>query len=111
VPQWETSLPTIVARRLQFYRPADIPQRSWLGLRQDVVKADDDLARQAAARKLIYVDLVRFFCNAEGCLTRLGPRLDADSITWDYGHLTPIASDYLARNLLAGVVFGEDWKR
>jgi peptidoglycan/LPS O-acetylase OafA/YrhL len=111
VPQWEASLPTIIAKRLQFYRAEDIPQRSRLSLRLDVAKANDELARQVAAQKLVYVDLFGVFCNAEGCLTRLGPRLDADSVTWDYGHLTPLASIYLARNRLAGVVFGEDWKQ
>lgn len=110
VPQWKTYLPTIIAKRLQFYRPEEIPQRSRLGLRQDVAEANDALARQAAGQKFVYVDLFRAFCNTEGCLTRLGPKLDADSVTWDYGHLTPMASTYLARNLLAGVVFGDDWE-
>jgi peptidoglycan/LPS O-acetylase OafA/YrhL len=104
-PQWETALPTIVARRLQFAPPEAIPERSFLGLRQDIVKTNDELLKETANGSFIYVDLIGLFCNSSGCLTRIGNALAEDSVTWDYGHLTPVASTYLARSRLAKVLF------
>ena len=104
-PQWETALPTIIAKRLQYVPPSAIPERSYLGLKQDVIRANDELLKQTASDDFFYVDLIRLFCNPQGCLTRIGNALAEDSVTWDYGHLTPVASAYLGKNLLAKILF------
>ena len=58
------------------------------------------------SESLIFADLINFFCNNEGCLTRVGNDKARDITTWDYGHLTPVASDFLAKNLLVKIVLG-----
>jgi peptidoglycan/LPS O-acetylase OafA/YrhL len=101
VPQWAGSLPKIIMRRLW----DATPERTFVGMDESVIAENQ---RIGAALKSIanarYVDLYKFFCNIEGCLTRVGPDKLADSVTYDYGHLTPLASDYLAKNLLAKLV-------
>lgn len=46
------------------------------------------------------------FCNSEGCLTYIGSDRAEGITSFDVGHLTPIASDYLAKNLLVKLVTG-----
>jgi hypothetical protein len=110
-PQWELALPTIIAKRLQFVPPEAIPERSFLGLRQDIVRANNELRTQTANDNFVYVDLISLFCNSSGCLTRIGNALAEDSVTWDYGHLTPVASAYLGKNLLAKILFEDAGNR
>lgn len=43
-------------------------------------------------------------CNAEGCLTYLGERMEDGLVTFDYGHLTPVASTFVAQHVLAPVI-------
>ena len=54
----------------------------------------------------IFVNLIDFFCNKDGCLTYVGDDKKTGITSFDYGHLTPIASDYLAKNLLVDVITG-----
>jgi len=41
-----------------------------------------------------YISMTNILCNVEGCLTRVGDRAE-DLVTFDYGHLTKNASDYV----------------
>jgi len=45
-----------------------------------------------------YLSARKVFCNADGCLTRIGDD-PANLTTWDYGHLTTVAARYLASRL------------
>jgi hypothetical protein len=100
-PQWDAPLPAIEQRRLW----TENPERTQIGLDPSVMRENDrlreDFARAGDDR---LVDLVGFFCNDRGCLTRVGPDRVSDFVTFDYGHLTPPASRYLARSLLAARV-------
>ncbi len=51
-----------------------------------------------------YVDIISAFCNDNGCLTRIGGDPTNGITTWDYGHLTPVASEYLAKKSLVSVI-------
>jgi hypothetical protein len=51
-----------------------------------------------------FVNLINLFCNEEGCLTFIGEDRKADITSWDYGHLTPVASEYLAEKILVGEI-------
>ncbi len=46
------------------------------------------------------------FCSVDGCLTYLGDDRTTGLTSQDGGHLRPIASDHLARELLARMVTG-----
>jgi len=99
-PHWAPDLPKLVVRKLW----PDTPQRTFVGLDQELVvqdqrlKADVKLTGDAS-----YVSLIDFFCRAEGCLVYLGDnRLNLTS--YDYGHLTPLASELLARERLLPLI-------
>jgi hypothetical protein len=102
-PQWAGSLPKIIMREFWDHTPARILAR----LDESVIAENQRIgANLSLVRNAQYVDLYKFFCDETGCLTRIGDDRLAGSVTFDYGHLTPIASDYLARNLLANLVTG-----
>jgi len=104
VPQWNEDLPKKIIRRLW----KDTPERTYDGIDSVTIAVNSELRKNFVQRDdVVFVDLVNFFCDQNGCLTRIGPDRKLDITTWDYGHLTPLASDFLARNLLAGVVLGK----
>jgi hypothetical protein len=96
-PHWITDLPRIAVRRLW----PNVPNRTYAGIDQDVLSADSRLKKafeQSDGRS--YVSIIDLFCNLEGCLTYIGQDKIRGITTWDYGHLTPAASDFLAKTLL-----------
>ena len=101
VPQWDAPLPKIVLRRLW----DDTPERTLVGLNQAIVWENRKLeAAFAQSANSHFVDLFKFFCDDAGCLTRIDGDRQSGLTSFDFGHLTPATSNYLARNLLAKVV-------
>jgi peptidoglycan/LPS O-acetylase OafA/YrhL len=105
-PRWKADLPKLMLRELW----ESNPERTLIGL--------DDSARVANARlrdrfsrqgAFIFVDVMREFCNESGCLTRIGADRREGITSWDYGHLSPIASDYFAKHRLARTVL--EWTK
>ncbi|MGO9741670.1 MAG: acyltransferase family protein [Roseiarcus sp.] len=100
-PQYCAPLPAIEQRRLWDANP----ERTRDGLVPGIFAENDHLRRDFAdAGDDRLVDLIGFFCNEAGCLTRVGPERLRDFVSFDYGHLTPVASRFLARGLLAARV-------
>lgn len=99
-PHWAPDLPKLVVRKLW----PETPRRTFVGLDQKVVLQDRDLKMEVEQNEDVgYVSLIDFFCNAEGCLVYTGD--DRFNLTsYDYGHLTPGASDLLARERLVPLV-------
>jgi len=54
--------------------------------------------------KSTYVDMINMFCNLTGCLVHLGSEYDFELTSWDYGHLTNSASDYVAKKLIPIII-------
>ena len=104
VPQWDDTMPKIVLRGLDGYSP----ERTRLALNPSIVR---DHARIAGAfagaggvsPNMQFVDLYALLCNPAGCLTRVNDTL-AGLTTFDYGHLTPDASKFVAERLLTPAV-------
>ena len=102
-PQWTQGLPKIIMRRLW----NGTPERTFIDLDEVIVAQDKHLKTNFSKQdQFVYVDLIDFFCNKMGCLTRIGADKKEGITSPDYGHLTPIASEYLAKNLLADIVAG-----
>jgi peptidoglycan/LPS O-acetylase OafA/YrhL len=100
-PQWTSHLPNLILRRLW----PDTPERTRVGVDTPVMAANTQLRQTFTPQDGVYlVDLIGFFCNQAGCLTRIGPDRMTGITSADYGHLTPVASEHLARQLLADVV-------
>ena len=101
---WTSDLPRVIAREM--WNPT--PRRSFIGVNQQVISENKRLqAHFKTNDSVLLVNLIDFFCNAQGCLTYLGNDVAKGEMSWDYGHLTPVASDYLAKNLLAKLIVGE----
>lgn len=98
VPEWNMDLPRIVLRRFW----DNTPQRTFFGIDQDVIEHNRILKEKFnASSTVIFADLLGQFCNTDGCLVYLGNDRMHGLTTADYGHLTPVASDYVASSLLA----------
>ena len=100
-PKWQDDLPKILVRQLW----STMPERTWVGFNRDVLALNQKLKRDfVATPHSSYVDMLDLFCNLEGCLTRIGDDPKMGSTSWDYGHLTEIASEYLAKELLVPII-------
>lgn len=96
-PHWKPDLPKLIARMLW----NNTPQRTWIGIDQDVINLNDQLKSGFKKQTGVsFINLVDFFCNDEGCLTYIGSDKKLGITAFDYGHLTPIASNLLAQELL-----------
>lgn len=95
-PHWNPSLPAVLARKLP-----NVPERTFFGVDRGVLELDDKLKIESGKyRNFEYISLIDFFCNVDGCLTHYSSDVAASVTTWDYGHLAPIASRHLAKEIL-----------
>jgi peptidoglycan/LPS O-acetylase OafA/YrhL len=100
-PHWRSHLPKIILRKLWH----NTPERTWFGADPAVIQSNLALKRQFVATPgAQLVNLIDYFCNQEGCPTRIGPDRKTGISSWDYGHLTPAASGLLAREVLVPLI-------
>lgn len=101
-PHWTDDLPKIVIRRLWDTKP----ERTHIGVNESFVTLNSNLSKALSSDKerITFVDMQKAFCNSHGCLTRIGANFDTNLTSWDYGHLTPIASDFFAKETLANKI-------
>lgn len=102
-PHWTAELPSLVLSK--FWNKT--PRRTYDGIDRAVLDANAALrAGYKPTGSDMYVDLISLFCNKEGCLTYLGEDRKAGITSYDYGHLTPAASEFLAKQLLVQAIIG-----
>ncbi len=102
-PHWMTGLPAIVARRLW----PDPPRRTFASYNPRIWELNEALKTGfLTTDAMAFVDIIGAFCNAEGCLTYLGDDVKTGLTSMDDSHLLPIASEFLAHELLARMVTG-----
>lgn len=102
-PRWTIDLPKIILTKLW----VNTPRRTYKGIDQKILA--DNAVLEEKFKKIdtaIFVNIGAFFCNKDGCLTYIGDDKKTGITSFDYGHLTPVASDYLAKNLLVDVITG-----
>jgi peptidoglycan/LPS O-acetylase OafA/YrhL len=90
VPRWKRTLPLAIVNAYRFQHTD--PQRIASG----VLGAEDDVLMQrlSEAAGVAYISAWNIQCNAEGCLTRVGPAAD-DVIQTDAIHLSEAGSKFL----------------
>jgi peptidoglycan/LPS O-acetylase OafA/YrhL len=99
IPVWFPSLPENLARNfVQGNRP--IPQRTLVGLDQASLAVDTLMKSFRYPADVTYLSMRDVLCDTTGCLTAVGPDLEHDIVVWDYSHLTPAASRYVAHVLI-----------
>lgn len=100
-PHWSPSLPVVIASRFV----SNVPRHTFSGLNQGVLKLDERLkAETSLLPHVIYVSLIDYFCGKRGCLVYYGDNVAEGVTTWDFGHLTPIASYKFSKDILAKIV-------
>ena len=106
-PHWTATLPNIIMRRLW----TNTPRRTFTGSDQQILPNNKSiLSKFTNTDSEMFVNTMDLFCNQDGCLTYLGDDKMTGLTTFDHGHLTPIASDYLAKNLLVPLIVGNNTK-
>jgi hypothetical protein len=87
--------------------PGRLPTRMSYEVNGDVAIINAQYASWAARLHVGFADAESVLCNAKGCLTRLGNKLD-DLTAFDASHITAVASDFVVRalapQLLPGLV-------
>lgn len=100
-PHWNSSLHKIIARKLW----DDTPRRTFIGIDENILKMNLNLQQNFKQSDFqVYVNIIDLFCNQEGCLTYFGDDRKTGITSFDAGHLTPLASNYLASNLLVDTI-------
>lgn len=100
-PHWRTDLPKLILSKMWFNTPRRSLQSISPRLFIDNAKLQEQFKQSDS---MVFANLIDCFCNEEGCLTYIGDDKETGITTWDKGHLTPIASEYLAKNLLVGLI-------
>jgi len=103
-PHWSMDLPKIVQQRLW----GAVPKKTRVGLDQSVIDLDSRLKTSfPTTERHRYVSVIDELCNQEGCDVYFGDDVKTGISSWDYGHLTPIASEEFARRRLAREIIGK----
>lgn len=103
-PEWKANLPKIILRKYWI----DTPRRTFAEL--DTANDATDRAAKVFVNATLnsqFIDLKGYFCNELGCLVYLGDSPMEGLTSLDGNHLSPIASDDVARNLLLPMMFGD----
>lgn len=104
-PEWSDSLPTLMMRK----QVVGIPERTKSGLVPETLVINERTKQLFATpvTGIAYVDLIDLFCNADGCLVYLGKDPVSGITYFDSHHLSPVASDYLAKKSLVKAILGK----
>jgi len=106
-PIWIRNLPEIILRGLW----NNTPERTNIALSKREFKVNQTLKLEFKPTPVRqYISIYDYFCNSSGCLTRIGSDRKLGITTFDNGHLTPIASDALARDVLVPTILGKQEK-
>jgi Ni,Fe-hydrogenase maturation factor len=96
-PHWEIDLPELLARNL-----TNVPKRLNKHRTNSTIKINNDFIDYFTNYKnVIFVDVISEFCDKSGCLTHLGDNIKETITSWDYGHLTPVASLKIVNTLIS----------
>lgn len=106
VPQWNIPLHKLVLNKYWHYVPKRITQDN---IRPDVLSTEWTMKNKYlnASNGIRYVSLWDFFCNRKGCISYVNNNKREGLVTWDSGHLAPLASVFLAKGLLQPLILSE----
>lgn len=101
VPQWQPFLFKLVLKEYW----GELPLRLKDHLVRSVITVDAILReRYRGSNLLTYISLVDGLCNLNGCLTHVDGNIKEGLITYDYGHLTLPASEYVVKRFISDEV-------
>ncbi|MFN3494630.1 MAG: acyltransferase family protein, partial [Hydrogenophaga sp.] len=99
VPYWQGPLPRIL---LDAWKKGPVTQPPPLRLKAQLDPKLEEATRQMRARAeamgIEFISGLPFFCNRDGCLTRMSDTA-TEPLSYDYGHLAPDAVRYYVEQL------------
>jgi peptidoglycan/LPS O-acetylase OafA/YrhL len=99
VPYWQGPLPRIL---LDAWKKGPVTQPPPLRLKAQLDPKLEETTRQMRARAeamgIEFISGLPFFCNRDGCLTRMSDTA-TEPLSYDYGHLAPEAVRYYVEQL------------
>jgi peptidoglycan/LPS O-acetylase OafA/YrhL len=109
IPTWEKSLPDVL---LKYFvkKNLPIPSKTFEGLDKDSLNMDKEMRNIAYPKGVTYFSVTDILCDHNGCLTKIGDKLETDLVAWDYGHLTKKASIFLTKRLFSKEALFESLK-
>ncbi len=98
---WQRDLPKVILRDLW----QNTPQRTFVGVEDKMLRANQKLKQDfKPSGASQFVSLTDYFCSQEGCLTYIGTDRKLGITSFDHVHLTPIASEAFAKDVLVPAI-------
>jgi peptidoglycan/LPS O-acetylase OafA/YrhL len=98
---WQRDLPKVMLRDLW----PQTPQRTLIGVENKVLQVNQTLKNEfKPSASSQFVSIIDYFCDKKGCLTYIGNDRKLGITSFDYGHLTPIASEAFAKDVLVPAI-------
>jgi hypothetical protein len=103
-PHWLLRyLPDMVA--FDFASADSIPVYTFGGIDKAYIELDNKLSSTFPVRSdASYLSITDSLCNSTGCRVYIGERVIEGLTTWDFAHLTPIASHFVAKAALVPAI-------
>jgi peptidoglycan/LPS O-acetylase OafA/YrhL len=95
VPQWEPSLPYVIAKRHFDNQEKSINDFSFVG---KVLLINKELHRKYDYSEIEYISLTDKLCDGNYCLAKVDN--DNTPLVWDYGHLSLEGSEFVVSNIV-----------
>ncbi|WP_354668291.1 acyltransferase family protein [Colwellia sp. E2M01] len=95
VPQWELSLPNVIAKRHFDNQEKSINDFSFVG---EVLLINKELHRKYDYSEIEYISLIDQLCDGNYCLAKVDN--DNTPLVWDYGHLSLEGSKFVVSNFV-----------
>lgn len=104
VPYWREDLPQLLLKVWKDKKT--VPLRLGEEYLDPLVRgATAEMRQRAKAMGIEFISGMDYFCNQEGCLTRMTPK-SAEPLSYDYGHLSIPAVKYYAEQI-APIILGK----
>jgi peptidoglycan/LPS O-acetylase OafA/YrhL len=98
---WQRDLPKVILRDLW----QNTPQKTFVGVDDKILQVNQTLKQNfKPSASSQFISVIDYFCDKKGCLTYIGKDRKLGITSFDYGHLTPIASDAFARDVLVPAI-------
>lgn len=104
VPYWREDLPQLLLKVWKDKKT--VPMRLGEEYLDPLVRgATAEMRQRAKAMGIEFISGMDYFCNQEGCLTRMTPK-STEPLSYDYGHLSIPAVKYYAEQI-APIILGK----
>ena len=99
-PQWIRDFPELLVKEVD-----NIPVKLSSYRDEKTLAKNEELKKHFSQTEGVkFINVIDYLCDRDGCLVYLGKDIKGGITTWDYGHLTPIASEYIANRFKSVVL-------